>query len=816
MAMVAAKMSGHLQNQLTRSLERLLEEAHLSGELKLTGRKLKDFPNTGGKYNLSDTVIADLSKNRFGELPVEVTEFYFLERLQLYHNTIRSIPDSVVYLQSLIYLDLSRNQLSVLPSSLCQLPLEVLLVSNNKLVALPEELGRMKTLAELDASCNEISHLPPQLGELPALRSLNVRRNHLVELPVEIAYLRLVRLDISGNRISTLPVELRTMTTLVDLCLSHNPLTSPPSYLCTRGRVHVFKYLEIQAIKEDKKRGILNEELRRAHRKAGHLSDLRFANGISTELRQKRYTVDSGYSTSDGMDKRWSQEIEKVGEDEEVSRVKGQWLRQESAPIPVKHPPDIQTNGSCSGASTPSTISPGDNTNLEDELSKAIMLHEQLERKRLERKNSDKEDYSRLSSTTDGIRSSHGSPRFPSNNVNKVIANGPGLSPTAELVVNGNGLVPNQEDKRPLEHIQTYREYKEALRQQRALDGVYRPRLSADGSQQTTPVGTEPQKLDVSPGSPYPHQPQALTNHTNHDTHQNNMESPQHPNRIDAQSTSKQLFEDSVSKRPVQKVIPSRNCSVTFQASPPGQNQNSQLINGSRVECGGKNGAITSGLHEGGCYIKPSSPIKTPTSLAHIPGSTGIPCPKLVTASVGYVHSPVPVSANGSQHRPSTLGQPGTRSPKIGTSRTMTWNRDVPPEKLSFTMRREFDKAREEAELIEQLRSHIETRLKMSLPNDMAPALTDGVVLCHLANHVRPRSVASIHVPSPAVPKLTMARCRRNVDNFLEACRRIGVEEGLICCASDVLEGRGLVQVAITVAELLKFHQPRSPAHLIP
>jgi Leucine-rich repeat (LRR) protein len=51
-------------------------------------------------------VIADLSKNRFGELPVEVTEFYFLERLQLYHNTIRSIPDSVVYLQSLVYLDL--------------------------------------------------------------------------------------------------------------------------------------------------------------------------------------------------------------------------------------------------------------------------------------------------------------------------------------------------------------------------------------------------------------------------------------------------------------------------------------------------------------------------------------------------------------------------------------------------------------------------------------------------------------------------------------------------------------------------------------
>lgn len=39
----------------------------------------------------------------------------------------------------------------------------------------------------------------------------------------------------------------------------------------------------------------------------------------------------------------------------------------------------------------------------------------------------------------------------------------------------------------------------------------------------------------------------------------------------------------------------------------------------------------------------------------------------------------------------------------------------------------------------------------MTLPQDLAPALTDGVVLCHLANHIRPRSVASIHVPSPAV-----------------------------------------------------------------
>ncbi|KAL1376997.1 hypothetical protein pipiens_004252 [Culex pipiens pipiens] len=52
-------IGGHLQSQLTRSLERILEDANLSGELKLSGRKLKDFPKAAGKFNLSDTVIAD-------------------------------------------------------------------------------------------------------------------------------------------------------------------------------------------------------------------------------------------------------------------------------------------------------------------------------------------------------------------------------------------------------------------------------------------------------------------------------------------------------------------------------------------------------------------------------------------------------------------------------------------------------------------------------------------------------------------------------------------------------------------------------------
>lgn len=37
----------------------------------------------------------------------------------------------------------------------------------------------------------------------------------------------------------------------------------------------------------------------------------------------------------------------------------------------------------------------------------------------------------------------------------------------------------------------------------------------------------------------------------------------------------------------------------------------------------------------------------------------------------------------------------------------------------------------------------------------------------------------------------------------------------LVCCAADVLEGRGLVRVAITVSELLRFQPPKSPGHSV-
>ncbi|CAG5133616.1 unnamed protein product, partial [Candidula unifasciata] len=81
-----------------------------------------------------------------------------------------------------------------------------------------------------DVSCNEISHIPLQIGDMSSLRCLNLRRNYLIELPVEISRLQLYRLDFANNRIARIPTVFRKMETLEQLILDHNPLSSPPAH----------------------------------------------------------------------------------------------------------------------------------------------------------------------------------------------------------------------------------------------------------------------------------------------------------------------------------------------------------------------------------------------------------------------------------------------------------------------------------------------------------------------------------------------------------------------------------------------------------
>uniref|UniRef100_A0A673T258 Leucine rich repeats and calponin homology domain containing 3 n=1 Tax=Suricata suricatta TaxID=37032 RepID=A0A673T258_SURSU len=279
----------------SRSLDRALEEAAVTGVLSLSGRKLREFPRGAANHDLTDTTRADLSRNRLSEIPIEACHFISLENLNLYQNCIRYIPEAILNLQALTFLNISRNQLSTLPVHLCNLPLKVLIASNNKLVSLPEEIGHLRHLTELDVSCNEIQTIPSQVGNLEALRDLNVRRNHLVRLPDELAELPLIRFDFSCNKVTTIPVCYRNLRHLQMITLDNNPLQSPPAQICIKGKVHIFKYLNMQACK-------IAPDLPDYDRRP-----LGFSSCHEEMYSGRPYgALDSGFNSVDSGDKRWS------------------------------------------------------------------------------------------------------------------------------------------------------------------------------------------------------------------------------------------------------------------------------------------------------------------------------------------------------------------------------------------------------------------------------------------------------------------------------------------------------------------------------
>ena len=58
-----------------------------------------------------------------------------------------------------------------------------------------------------------------------------------------------------------------------------------------------------------------------------------------------------------------------------------------------------------------------------------------------------------------------------------------------------------------------------------------------------------------------------------------------------------------------------------------------------------------------------------------------------------------------------------------------------------------------------------------------------------------------IHVPSATAPRLTYAKSARNVENFLSACRRIGVPPEDAVAQNVILEGKSPEKIARTVDE---------------
>ncbi|XP_045758996.1 DISP complex protein LRCH3 isoform X2 [Mirounga angustirostris] len=701
----------------SRSLDRALEEAAVTGVLSLSGRKLREFPRGAANHDLTDTTRADLSRNRLSEIPIEACHFVSLENLNLYQNCIRYIPEAILNLQALTFLNISRNQLSTLPVHLCNLPLKVLIASNNKLVSLPEEIGHLRHLTELDVSCNEIQTIPSQIGNLEALRDLNVRRNHLVRLPEELAELPLIRLDFSCNKITTIPVCYRNLRHLQMITLDNNPLQSPPAQICIKGKIHIFKYLNIQACK-------IAPDLPDYDRRP-----LGFGSCHEELYSGRPYgALDSGFNSVDSGDKRWSGNeptdefsdlplrVAEITKEQRLRR-ESQYQETRSSLVVtnggVEHDLDqIDYIDSCTAEEEedemrqPKGLEP-------DSLSSQFMAY--IEQRRISHEGSPIKPVPlrEFQKTEDMRRYSHQN-RVP-------------VEPSSVM-----SLSPSHNQ---LSHIDL-----ELHRRREQL--VERTRREA----QLAALQYEEEKIRTKQM-----QRDAVLDFVKHKASQNpQKQQPPLDDECPFPSRRSQHTDDSA-------LLVNDDRSNAIASSP-----------------------TTETVHHCPAYSFPAAiqrnQVQRPESF-------------LFRAAVG-------AEANK-----------GHASPLLSSSASTTDSADP-------KMRPNSRPREEELELIDQLRKHIEHRLKVSLPCDLGAALTDGVVLCHLANHVRPRSVPSIHVPSPAVPKLTMAKCRRNVENFLEACRKIGVPQEQLCLPLHILEEKGLSQVAVTVQALLELAPPKQQHHL--
>ncbi|XP_050834002.1 DISP complex protein LRCH3 isoform X7 [Serinus canaria] len=667
----------------SRSLDRALEEAAISGTLSLSGRKLRDYPRaSAANHDLSDTTQADLSRNRLSELPAEACHFVSLETLNLYQNCIRYIPEAVLNLQSLTFLNISRNQLSTLPVHLCSLPLKVLIASNNKLVSIPEEIGRLRQLTELDVSCNEIQTIPPQIGSLESLRDLNVRRNNLVRLPEELAELPLIRLDFSCNKITTIPVCYRNLRHLQTIMLENNPLQSPPAQICIKGKIHIFKYLNIEACK-------IAPDLPDYDRRP-----MGFGSCHEELYSSRPYgALDSGFNSVDSGDKRWSGN-EPTDEFSDLPlRVaeftKEQRLRRES---------QYQENR---GSAV--VINGGVEHDLDqiDYIDSCATEEEEEEVRQPKCQDSDSLS-SQFMAYIDQRRISNES------------------SPVKPVSIR---------------EFQRTEDSRRHLHQNRDTDELRRPEtlnLMQDREHQVLRSYVDRTERPL-PDSPY------FLSLSSHHIQVPNADSELHRRHIErtrreAQLAALQYEEERMRTKQIQ-----REAVLDF--------------------------------------------VKQKASLSpQKPSPMDSECPFPSRRSQHTDDSALLVSDDRS-----TIS-PGSPTAQTAVASSSTCALSPANDSADPRVRQNSKQREEELELIEQLRKNIESRLKVSLPSDLGAALTDGVVLCHLANHVRPRSVPSIHVPSPAVPKLTMAKCRRNVENFLEACRRIGVPQDNLCSPSDILQ----------------------------
>ncbi|XP_055849821.1 leucine-rich repeat-containing protein 40 [Episyrphus balteatus] len=146
----------------------------------LSKNRIEDVPEGLEKLVDCATEII-LSQNLISSIPVFMTQFSRLSRLDVSCNNLSDLPNEFGGLAMLRELNIANNKFKHFPSCIYELQgLEILLARENqieKIDASNSGLGALKRLATLDLRNNNIEHVPPILGNLKNITCLDIIGN---------------------------------------------------------------------------------------------------------------------------------------------------------------------------------------------------------------------------------------------------------------------------------------------------------------------------------------------------------------------------------------------------------------------------------------------------------------------------------------------------------------------------------------------------------------------------------------------------------------------------------------------------------------
>lgn len=203
-------------------------------ELNISNNNLKYFPK--GIEKLKNLEVLDIGNNSFKSLPKEIETLKNLKNLRIANNPIKELLVSLKRLNSLKCLNLANTKLKKVPKISKDSMLEVLNISNTRIVTLPSNIGVLKKLKRIISEKNTVydsptplESLPESIGDLASLEHLIIKSGKLKELPENFGKLKNLKiLDLSGNRLESLPNSFCELKSLEYLNLANNKISKLP------------------------------------------------------------------------------------------------------------------------------------------------------------------------------------------------------------------------------------------------------------------------------------------------------------------------------------------------------------------------------------------------------------------------------------------------------------------------------------------------------------------------------------------------------------------------------------------------------------